>query len=72
MVGWLDAAGLVKPKAFVVLATEAGERDMAVELKAHAKACLAPYKYPRWFEFLEALPKTAAGKIERYKLRMCE
>lgn len=72
VVGWLDAAGLVKPKAFVVLATETGARDMAAELKAHAKACLAPYKYPRWFEFLEALPKTATGKIERYKLRMRE
>jgi len=69
VVGWPDDAGLTKPKAFVVLADAARGRDMGVELKAHVKACLAPYKYPRWFEFVEALPKTATGKIERYKLR---
>lgn len=69
VVGWPDDAGLIKPKAYVVLAHDPGERDMAAELKAHVKSSLAPYKYPRWFEFLPALPKTATGKIERYKLR---
>jgi acyl-coenzyme A synthetase/AMP-(fatty) acid ligase len=39
------------------------------ELKAHVKATIAPYQYPRWIEFLGALPRTATGKIQRYKLR---
>ncbi|WP_375394651.1 benzoate-CoA ligase family protein [uncultured Sphingomonas sp.] len=69
VVGWRDDADLVKPKAFVVLAGATAGRDMAAELKAHVKSRLAPYKYPRWFEFVDALPKTATGKIERYKLR---
>jgi benzoate-CoA ligase len=70
VVGWADEEGLIKPKAFVVL--HAGIEpapDLQDRLKAHVKQCLAPYKYPRWFEFLDALPKTATGKIERYKLR---
>jgi len=69
VVGWPDAAGLIKPKAYVVLARDVGDRDMTSELKAFMKSCLAPYKYPRTFEFVDALPKTATGKIERYKLR---
>lgn len=69
VVGWPDPAGLIKPKAFVVLGDDCGERDMAEELKIHVKNCLAPYKYPRWFEFVDALPKTATGKIQRYRLR---
>jgi benzoate-CoA ligase len=70
VVGCLDQAGLIKPKAFVVLAEgeEPGD-DMAIALKAHVKSCLAPYKYPRWITFVDALPKTANGKIERYRLR---
>ena len=39
------------------------------ELKQHVKAQLAPYKYPRWIEFVSELPKTATGKIQRFKLR---
>jgi benzoate-CoA ligase len=70
VVGWDDDQGLVKPKAFIVLA---GGREpspeLEIELKAHVKSLLAPYKYPRWFEFLETLPKTPTGKIERYRLR---
>ena len=69
VVGWQDDAGLIKPKAFVVLCDGVEEGAMAEALKAHVKSALAPYKYPRWFEFVEALPKTATGKIERYKLR---
>lgn len=69
VVGWRDEAGLVKPKAFVVLTGDVSGRDMAAELKAHVKSSLAPYKYPRWFAFVDTLPKTATGKIERYKLR---
>jgi benzoate-CoA ligase len=39
------------------------------ELKLHVKAKLAPFKYPRWVEFVDELPKTATGKIQRFKLR---
>ena len=70
VVGREDADGLIKPKAFVVLreGTPAAE-SLAEELKAHVKATIAPYQYPRWIEFREGLPKTATGKIQRYKLR---
>lgn len=70
VVGWADEQGLIKPKAFVVLdAGSAAGPALEAGLKAHVKEHLAPYKYPRWVEFVEALPKTATGKIERYKLR---
>jgi acyl-coenzyme A synthetase/AMP-(fatty) acid ligase len=70
VVAWPDENRLSKPKAFVVLkdAALAGEA-MAGELKEHCRAQLAPYKYPRWIEFRSALPKTATGKIQRFKLR---
>ena len=42
---------------------------LAARLKDHVKARLAPFKYPRWIEFVEELPKTATGKIQRFKLR---
>ncbi|HXY21860.1 MAG TPA: hypothetical protein VEI29_04190, partial [Burkholderiaceae bacterium] len=41
----------------------------AEELKKHVKAVIAPYKYPRWIYFVDELPKTATGKIQRFKLR---
>ncbi|NVJ93578.1 MAG: benzoate-CoA ligase family protein [Methylocystaceae bacterium] len=70
VVGHRDDEDLVKPKAYVVLKDGyKGAPEMAEELKAHVKALLAPYKYPRWFEFLDELPKTATGKIQRFKLR---
>ena len=70
VVGKTDADELVKPKAFVILRNpgDASER-LAEELKAHVKATLAPYNYPRWVEFVPDLPKTATGKIQRFKLR---
>jgi benzoate-CoA ligase family protein len=70
VVGAPDADGLVKPKAFVVL-KDLGRRSEAVvdELKAFVKDRIAHYKYPRWIELVEELPKTATGKIQRYKLR---
>ncbi|MCB1928079.1 MAG: benzoate-CoA ligase family protein [Rhodocyclaceae bacterium] len=70
VVGQADEDELVKPKAYVVLkpGIRAGD-DLAAELKAHVKSLLAPYKYPRWFEFVDELPKTATGKIQRFKLR---
>jgi benzoate-CoA ligase family protein len=70
VVGEEDADGLAKPKAFVVLKdAEAAGEPLAEELKAFVKDKLAPYKYPRWVEFVGDLPKTATGKIQRFKLR---
>ena len=60
----------MKPKAFVVLKEPAGGgAGLADELKAFVKDKIAPYKYPRWIEFVGELPKTATGKIQRFKLR---
>jgi benzoate-CoA ligase len=70
VVGQEDEDRLVKPKAYVVLkepATDAA--GLAEELKAFVKDKIAPYKYPRWIEFVAELPKTATGKIQRFKLR---
>ncbi len=59
-----------KVKAFVVLAVDAEPSDaLAAELQAHAKAQIAPFKYPREVEFVESLPKTATGKLRRSELR---
>ena len=59
-----------KVKAFIVLAVEAKASDALVtELQAHAKAHIAPYKYPREIEFVDALPKTPTGKLRRSELR---
>ena len=70
VVGWFDEQKLVKPKAFVVLkAHEKANDTLARTLQDHVKAKLAPYKYPRWIEFRRDLPKTATGKIQRFKLR---
>ncbi|KAB2886067.1 MAG: benzoate-CoA ligase family protein [Pseudorhodoplanes sp.] len=70
VVAWLDGDGLIKPKAFVVLKSpEAAGDDLARRLQEHVKAKLAPFKYPRWIEFRAELPKTATGKIQRFKLR---
>jgi benzoate-CoA ligase len=75
VVAWHDAEGLVKPKAFVVLkapekAGDAKARDLLSRtLQDHVKTRLAPFKYPRWIEFRPELPKTATGKIQRFKLR---
>ncbi|MCE2676644.1 MAG: benzoate-CoA ligase family protein [Burkholderiaceae bacterium] len=67
VVGHADEEGLVKPKAYVVLKT--GHAATEAELQSHVKGQLAPYKYPRWISFLNELPKTATGKIQRFKLR---
>jgi benzoate-CoA ligase len=70
VVGWLDDEGLVKPKAFVVLKAHDRASDaLAKQLQDHVKQALAPFKYPRWIEFRRELPKTATGKIQRFKLR---
>ena len=67
VIGVPDAEGLTKTKAFVVL--KGGASASADELKAFVKDKLAPYKYPRQIEFVSDLPKTATGKIQRFKLR---
>ena len=67
VIGAPDDEGLTKTKAFVVLKSGATVTD--AELKAFVKERLAPYKYPRSIEFVAELPKTATGKIQRYKLR---
>jgi benzoate-CoA ligase len=67
VIGKEDEEGLTKAKAFVVLkqGAQASEQD----LKAFVKSRLAPYKYPRYIEFVADLPKTATGKIQRFRLR---
>ncbi|CAD5366006.1 Benzoate--CoA ligase [Rubrivivax sp. A210] len=67
VVGRADADGLVKTRAFVVLKPGASADE--AELKAFVKDRIAPFKYPRSIEFLADLPKTATGKIQRFKLR---
>jgi benzoate-CoA ligase len=70
VIGGTDADGLLKPKAFVVLKSEFTPTDqLRVELQNHVKSKLAPYKYPRWVEFVDDLPKTVTGKIQRFRLR---
>jgi benzoate-CoA ligase family protein len=70
VVGWPDVDTLIKPKAFVVLnAPEKANNDLARTLQDYCRAKLAPFKYPRWIEFRAELPKTATGKIQRFKLR---
>ena len=70
VVGRADTNDLIKPEAFVILnrPDDAGAATEA-ELREHCKAGLAPYKYPRWINFADELPKTATGKIQRFKLR---
>lgn len=67
VIGVADTDELVKPKAYVVL--KSGQAATAEELQMHVKSLLAPYKYPRWIQFVPELPKTATGKIQRFKLR---
>jgi benzoate-CoA ligase len=65
--GKVDADGLTRTKACVVL--KAGQVVIEAELQAFVKERLAPYKYPRYIEFIDELPKTATGKIQRFRLR---
>ncbi|HET9596884.1 MAG TPA: benzoate-CoA ligase family protein [Anaeromyxobacteraceae bacterium] len=70
VVGLPDASGLVKPEAWVVVRGGASPSEqLAEELTMHCKGHLAPYKYPRQIHFVAELPKTATGKIQRYRLR---
>jgi benzoate-CoA ligase len=70
VVGHADDNGLIKPKAFVVLRSgNAKTNELTAALQQHVKTHLAPHNYPRWIEFVPDLPKTATGKIQRFKLR---
>jgi len=72
VVGHPDEEGLIKPKAFVVLQENArvdAGAALREELQAHVKDRIGVWKYPRWIEFADDLPKTATGKIQRFKLR---
>lgn len=72
-----DDKGLVKPKAFVIvreeqrerLATEAGQQELADELKEHVRSKLSKHKYPRWIAFVDDLPKNDRGKVDKKTLR---
>jgi acyl-coenzyme A synthetase/AMP-(fatty) acid ligase len=71
VVGAPDENGLIKPKAFCVLRdSKQASAAMEQELIGFIKQRLAPFKYPRSIEFMDELPKTASGKIQRYKLRV--
>ena len=70
VIGKEDADGLIKPKAFIVLRNGYKADDGLLEtLKHHVKDKAGPWKFPRWIEAREALPRTATGKIQRFKLR---
>jgi benzoate-CoA ligase family protein len=70
VVGRLDHEKLIKPEAFIVLKEgQVGNDALAAALTDFCKAGLAPYKYPRWINFVSELPKTATGKIQRFLLR---
>lgn len=62
-----DAEALIKPCAYVVV--KPGAEVTVHELQQHVKHRLAPYKYPRWVQFVSELPRTATGKVQRFKLR---
>jgi benzoate-CoA ligase len=73
VIGTTDENGLTRTKAFVVLkAGQAAGAELEAELKKFVKDQLAPYKYPRFIEFIAELPKTATGKIQRFRLRELE
>jgi benzoate-CoA ligase len=73
VIGVADAQGLVKTVAYVVLRPgQDGGDAVKAALQAHVKQALAPFKYPRQIHFTEELPKTATGKIQRFRLRQME
>ncbi|HUN42775.1 MAG TPA: benzoate-CoA ligase family protein [Acetobacteraceae bacterium] len=72
VVGAPDQDGLIKPRAFVILQEAAQDQDAETVkelLKTHVKERIGVWKYPRWIEFVDGLPKTATGKIQRFRLR---
>jgi len=69
VVAHADGEDLIKPKAFVVLNDGKASDELTKELQQHVKTSIGQWKYPRWIEFVDDLPKTATGKIQRFKLR---
>ena len=70
VVGDADENNLVKPRAFVVLKPgRVANASLRSAIQDFVKMRIAPHKYPRWIEFVDALPKTATGKIQRFRLR---
>jgi benzoate-CoA ligase len=70
VVDYKDEDDLVKPYGFIVLKKgEKGTGELEEDLKSFVKERIAPYKYPRWIEFADDLPKTASGTIQRYLLK---
>jgi benzoate-CoA ligase len=65
-----DEHNLIKPKAYIVLKKDyQPSEELSKDIQASVKKNIAPYKYPRWIEFVKDLPKTSTGKILRSKLR---
>ena len=67
-----DSDGLIKPKAYVVLgdcAASGSDQALYEELKVHVKRTIGPWKYPRWIVFVDSLPRTPSGKLQRFLLR---
>jgi 4-hydroxybenzoate-CoA ligase len=70
VIGKEDSDGLIKPKAFIVLRNGYAADERLIEtLRVHVKECAGPWKYPRWIDIRPDLPRTATGKIQRFKLR---
>ena len=70
VIGREDAEGLLKPMAFIVLKPDEHMDDaLLAALKAQVKDNVGAWKYPRWLQVVDELPKTATGKIQRFKLR---
>lgn len=73
VIGKQDADGLIKPKAFIVLRNGYAADERLIEtLRVHVKERAGPWKYPRWIDIRPDLPRTATGKIQRFKLRELE
>jgi 4-hydroxybenzoate-CoA ligase len=73
VIGKADTDGLIKPKAFIVLRNGYAADERLIEtLRVHVKECAGPWKYPRWIDVRPDLPRTATGKIQRFKLRELE
>jgi 4-hydroxybenzoate-CoA ligase len=73
VIGKQDADGLVKPKAFIVLRSGFAADERLIEmLRVHVKQSAGPWKYPRWIDIRVDLPRTATGKLQRFKLRELE
>ena len=73
VIGKQDQDGLIKPKAFIVLGNGFAADDQLLEtLRVLVKQSAGPWKYPRWIDIRPDLPRTATGKIQRFKLRELE